>query len=660
MLSPVTFHLITNLLRHSTNEEFFSTEGIIKYEVMDKHGEKKAYGISYIISLEYEPIIISHVQLKNAYPNYTPNVKLFENFHYPSLEIAKNNDKINNNPKIVKNLPRPRNSFIIYCEENAPKIKSQYNDLSNIEISQLLGVKWRNLAPKQKKNYKEKVDKVKLEHKKLYPEYKYKPRKNIKRINKKKDTDNTKKSNQINYKTIKLNQAIPKEEGIMRKNLIEDINYIKNPNHEKFTNDDENQYISNKYFSNYFLINDFEIFHEMDADSLTNYISDLNTEPTVHYLWSNPFSKIYKERIKIRIIYIYLSYLNDFEKKSIFCDFDSEGLSKIPKTTVFNYASYLEFYSNRYIDSWIDTWYYLTNRINFHLNIKIKLAIKRMLLINCKNIKYIDIFESVNYSSLLPFPCSKDDKNIDFYNIYNIENIPLSSNLSKLDIFFFSSKDSETFKQFIIKLSNKFKKILYMNILVIGDSFTQELYDSLAKLIDAQIKLKEFGLRFNNRNHLTRPHIINLHTHGNTLKQLQLFGVDFTGFSFDNLKVLKNLEILSIHVGVGSFEEEKNYCESPEFFPNLKELELFNNRGKWHPILGESVPLIKPHHYVKLSKIIEVPQLSADEKMGAYLWFSSIFDKSDDDKDEEEGDEDICILVSHKILLPHSLCDPDY
>ncbi|CAG8518984.1 11520_t:CDS:2 [Diversispora eburnea] len=119
-----------------------------------------------------------------------------------------------------------------------------------------------------------------------------------------------------------------------------------------------------------------------------------------------------------------------------------------------------------------------------------------------------------------------------------------------------------------------------MNVLVSGDSFTQELYDSLVKLIEAQIKLKEFGLRFKNRNYLTRPHIINLQSHVNSLKQLQLFEVDFTGFSFKNLKVLKNLEVLSIHVGVGSFEEEERnyYCESSEFFPNLKELELFNNR----------------------------------------------------------------------------------
>ncbi|RHZ65919.1 hypothetical protein Glove_310g12 [Diversispora epigaea] len=157
-------------------------------------------------------------------------------------------------------------------EFNAVLIDRATNHLWKNSI-RLEKLEYVNLA-QRKKNYKEKVDKVKLEHKKLYPEYKYKPRRNIKGINKKKDTDNSKKSNQINYKTIKLNQAKPNEEGIKRKNLIEDVNYIKNPNHEKFTNGDENQYISNQYISNYFLIIDFEIFHEMDGYSFTNYVQN--------------------------------------------------------------------------------------------------------------------------------------------------------------------------------------------------------------------------------------------------------------------------------------------------------------------------------------------------------------------------------------------------
>ncbi|RHZ71348.1 hypothetical protein Glove_259g11 [Diversispora epigaea] len=87
--------------------------------------------------------------------------------------------------------------------------------------------------------------------------------------------------------------------------------------------------------------------------------------------------------------------------------------------------------------------------------------------------------------------------------------------------------------------------------------------------------------------------------------------------------------------------------------------------GKWHPILGESVPLIGPRHYVKLSKIIEAPQLSADEKNGSIslilpyirqkvkMWGADVLlaenirtlikrgdGDDDDDDDDDDGDDD--------------------
>ncbi|CAG8450880.1 20641_t:CDS:2 [Dentiscutata erythropus] len=286
---------------------------------------------------------------------------------------------------------------------------------------------------------------------------------------------------------------------------------------------------------------------------------------------------------------------------------------------MFNYASYLEFYSNNQIDSWVYFWYSGTHDKYLNISLQkfkiqsIQSAIKMMLLRSCKNIKHLDIFESEIYSNSLPYPFTKkisssgidntnnientnientnnivntntnntnntnNINNIDIYKIYNINNISLSLNLSKLDFLFFSSKDIETTNKFVIKLSNQCRKILYMNLLISGKIFPPELHDSLTKLIDSQIKLEEFGLRFRYRNHLTRPHIINLESHANTLKKLQLIDIDFTGFSFNNLKVLRNLEVLSIHYCLGFFEEEKSYRSSENIFPKLQKLELIKN-----------------------------------------------------------------------------------
>ncbi|RHZ83940.1 hypothetical protein Glove_86g224 [Diversispora epigaea] len=83
--------------------------------------------------------------------------------------------------------------------------------------------------------------------------------------------------------------------------------------------------------------------------------------------------------------------------------------------------------------------------------------------------------------------------------------------------------------------------------------------------------------------------------------------------------------------------------------------------SKWHPILGESVPLIEPHHYVKLSKIISAPLLTADEKNGSIplvlpyirqkvkMWGADVLlaenirtlikQEGDDDDDDDENDD---------------------
>ncbi|CAJ0745227.1 12761_t:CDS:1, partial [Entrophospora sp. SA101] len=41
---------------------------------------------------------------------------------------------------------------------------------------------------------------------------------------------------------------------------------------------------------------------------------------------------------------------------------------------------------------------------------------------------------------------------------------------------------------------------------------------------------------------------------------------------------------------------------------------------KWHPILGEKIPLIEPHDYVKLSKILAPPKLAIHEKNGSVAY----------------------------------------
>ena len=52
-------------------------------------------------------------------------------------------------------MAKPINSFLVFCSANRNKVKDEYPNRSNAEISSILGEKWRNLTAKEKKTYKE-------------------------------------------------------------------------------------------------------------------------------------------------------------------------------------------------------------------------------------------------------------------------------------------------------------------------------------------------------------------------------------------------------------------------------------------------------------------------------------------------------------------------
>lgn len=51
-------------------------------------------------------------------------------------------------------LPKPPNPFILYSLETRAKLAGENKDLSNTEISRMLGTSWRRLHPDEKKKYK--------------------------------------------------------------------------------------------------------------------------------------------------------------------------------------------------------------------------------------------------------------------------------------------------------------------------------------------------------------------------------------------------------------------------------------------------------------------------------------------------------------------------
>ncbi|KAI9471982.1 MAG: hypothetical protein EXX96DRAFT_343037 [Benjaminiella poitrasii] len=74
-------------------------------------------------------------------------------------------------------IPRPLNSFIIFRLEKQREIVKQCPGANHRDISKIISKWWREMTPEKKQVYFDQAEKLKIEHKILYPDYKFKPQK---------------------------------------------------------------------------------------------------------------------------------------------------------------------------------------------------------------------------------------------------------------------------------------------------------------------------------------------------------------------------------------------------------------------------------------------------------------------------------------------------
>lgn len=55
----------------------------------------------------------------------------------------------------------PVNCFILFCKDHRTDIQSNNPDLTNAEVSTILGQRWKNLDPKLKKEYTKRAEELK-------------------------------------------------------------------------------------------------------------------------------------------------------------------------------------------------------------------------------------------------------------------------------------------------------------------------------------------------------------------------------------------------------------------------------------------------------------------------------------------------------------------
>ena len=71
---------------------------------------------------------------------------------------------------------RPLNRFMLFSKLERPKIRAEYPDMNQSEISSRLGKNWKALSHDEQQEYEKKADLLKHRHKHEFPGYRYRPK----------------------------------------------------------------------------------------------------------------------------------------------------------------------------------------------------------------------------------------------------------------------------------------------------------------------------------------------------------------------------------------------------------------------------------------------------------------------------------------------------